>query len=160
MIRKAAIQDASRLAEILIFSKRVAYRTIFNNDKVSFGEMQVLPLALEYVNRPDMLKNVFVYDDIFVKGMMHISAVSGEDTGQISQLYIDPFFQNQNLGSKLLEYGENFLRDLSIPCASLWVLEKNEKARNFYRKKGFIDTGQKKLEQGTSEYILRYEKSI
>ena len=41
-IRKASIQDASRLAEILIFAKRVHYRRIFCNDKVSFGEMQVL----------------------------------------------------------------------------------------------------------------------
>lgn len=46
MIRRAEIKDASRLAEILIFAKRTAYRQIFNNDNVSFNEMQVLDLAL------------------------------------------------------------------------------------------------------------------
>ena len=45
LIRQATISDASRIAEILIFTKRMNYRTIFQNDKVSFGEMQVYPLA-------------------------------------------------------------------------------------------------------------------
>ena len=44
-IRKAEKKDASRLAEILIFAKRTAYRPIFENDYVSFQEMQVLDLA-------------------------------------------------------------------------------------------------------------------
>lgn len=71
-IRKAAPQDASRLAEILIFAKRMHYRSIFHNDKVSFGEMQVLPLAQEYLENEEKTENVWVYDDEFVKGMIHV----------------------------------------------------------------------------------------
>ena len=52
-IRKAEKKDASRLAEILIFAKRTAYRPIFKNDYVSFQEMQVLDLALDFRDRPD-----------------------------------------------------------------------------------------------------------
>ena len=73
MIRKAAIADASRIAEILIFSKRMNYRTIFRNDKVSFGEMQVYPLAKRYIDNPQELDGIWVYDDEFVKGMINIS---------------------------------------------------------------------------------------
>ena len=36
MLRKATMQDVSRIAEIIVFGKRVAYRPIFNNDVVSF----------------------------------------------------------------------------------------------------------------------------
>lgn len=32
-IRKAVVQDASRIAEILIFTKRMNYRKIFHNDR-------------------------------------------------------------------------------------------------------------------------------
>ncbi|MDE5680121.1 MAG: GNAT family N-acetyltransferase, partial [Lachnospiraceae bacterium] len=71
-IRKATIQDVSRLAEILIFTKRMHYREIFHNDKVSFGEMQVYPLAQDYIANPEKLENIWVYDDGFVKGMFHI----------------------------------------------------------------------------------------
>ena len=66
-IRKATPEDASRIAEILIFAKRTNYRSIFCNDKVSFGEMQVYPLAKEYIDCPDKLQNIWVYDDEFVK---------------------------------------------------------------------------------------------
>ena len=44
MIRKATKEDASRLAEIQIYAKRYSYRSIFQNDEVSFNEMQVLKL--------------------------------------------------------------------------------------------------------------------
>ena len=58
-IRRATMGDASRLAEILIFAKRVHYRSIFNDDRVSFGEMQVLPLARAFVANPEALDPFF-----------------------------------------------------------------------------------------------------
>ncbi len=54
-IRKAVAQDASRLAEILIFTKRMNYRKIFQDDRVSFGEMQVYPLAQDYIDYPETI---------------------------------------------------------------------------------------------------------
>ena len=52
MIRRATVEDASRIAEISVFTKRMNYRSIFRNDKVSFGEMQVYPLADAYIHDP------------------------------------------------------------------------------------------------------------
>ena len=98
MIRHAAIADASRIAEILIFTKRMNYRKIFQNDKVSFGEMQVYPLAKNYIDNPDELDGIWVYDDEFVKGVIH------HDGKQIVELYVDSFFENQGIGSKLIKY--------------------------------------------------------
>ena len=69
MIRQATIADASRIAEILIFTKRMNYRKIFRNDKVSFGEMQVYPLAKNYIDHPEELDGIWVYEDEFVKGI-------------------------------------------------------------------------------------------
>ena len=46
MIRKATIKDISRIAEILVFVKRMNYRSIFNDDSVSFGEIQAQVLAV------------------------------------------------------------------------------------------------------------------
>lgn len=47
MIRKAVAKDIPRIAEIIVFGKRVAYRPIFQNDMVSFNEMQVVSTADE-----------------------------------------------------------------------------------------------------------------
>ena len=52
MLRKATMQDVSRIAEIIVFGKRVAYRPIFQNDVVSFNELQVINLIEEYRNNP------------------------------------------------------------------------------------------------------------
>lgn len=70
MIRKATKEDASRLAEIQIYAKRYSYRSIFQNDEVSFNEMQVLKLALFYQSHPGSIDNIYVFDDGIVKGMM------------------------------------------------------------------------------------------
>ena len=143
MIRKATTEDASRIAEISIFTKRLNYRTIFQNDKVSFGEMQVYPLAKTYIDHPEKLEGIWVYDDGFVKGFIHIAGQ------QILELYVDGFFSNHGIGSQLLTFA---VREYG--CTTVWVLEKNTKARRFYRKHGFVATGESKLEEGTDQYII------
>lgn len=144
MIRHATIEDASRIAEILIFAKRMYYRKIFQNDKVSFGKMQVYQLAKDYIDNPDRLENIWVYDDEFVKGMIHI------DGTQIVELYVDTFFENQGIGSILIEFAIEQMK-----CDCLWVLAKNTKAIQFYKRHGFVLTGKKQLEEGTIEYITQ-----
>lgn len=143
MIRRAAVEDASRIAEILVFTKRMNYRKIFQNDKVSFGEIQVYPLAKEYIENPESLENIWVYEDEFVKGMIHI-----EDNG-IAELYVDSFFENQGIGGRLITFAIE-----EKNCDHLWVLEKNADARRFYETYGFTVTGEKQLQEGTEEYLV------
>ena len=143
-IRKAGLEDVSRIAEILIFAKRVRYRDIFHNDRVSFGEMQVLPLAQEYLSGAQSLEFIWVYDDEFVKGMVHV------EDGQLCELYVDPFFQSRGIGSALIRFA---VRERDACC--LWVLEKNREAIRFYERHGFAPTGERMLEEGTPEYIMK-----
>ena len=147
MIRHATIADASRIAEILIFAKRMNYRKIFKNDKVSFGEMQVYPLAKRYIDNSDELKGMWVYDDEFVKGVININGK------QIVELYVDSFFENQGIGSILIKYAIE-----QLDCDFLWVLEKNIKAIRFYQKHGFVITEEKQYERGTIEYIVKMKR--
>ena len=147
MIRQATIADASRIAEILIFTKRVNYRKIFCNDKVSFGEMQVYPLAQSYIDNSDKLDGIWVYDDEFVKGMIHI------EENQILELYVDSFFKNQGIGSKLVQFAVE-----KMNCDFLWVLEKNINAIRFYQRQGFVITEEKQYEEGTTEYIVKMKR--
>lgn len=71
MIRQTTIADVSRIAEILIFTKRINDRKIFHNDSVSFEEIQVYPLAQHYIDHPNTLDRIWVYDHEFVKGMVY-----------------------------------------------------------------------------------------
>ena len=112
-IRKASMQDSSRLAEILILTKRMNYREIFHNDKITFGEMQVYPLAQDYIANSEKLENIWVYDDEFVKGMIHIEG------RELIELYVDSFFQNKGIGTKLIEFAIQ-----TFNVQNLYVLEK------------------------------------
>ena len=147
-IRKADIKDVSRIAEILVFTKRMNYRPIFQNDKVSFGEIQVLPLAQEYLKNPELLDPIWVYDDEFVKGVLHV------EDGQIQELYVDSFFQNHGIGAKLIDFAIQ-----KYQAKSLFVLEKNTGAIRFYERHGFVLTKERQLEPGTTEYIVKMERS-
>ena len=146
MIRKAATGDLSRIAEILVFVKRINYRPIFKNDSYSFGELQVLRVAEKYRD-PDILENILVYDDGIVKGMIHIEG------SEILELYVDHFFQNQGIGAALIEYAKDH-----YPVKSLWSIERNTDAIRFYEAHGFHRTEIKKLEEGTAEYLVKMER--
>ena len=146
MIRKATEEDASRIAEILVFVKRMKYRPIFKDDAYAFVEMQVLPIAKKYVE-DGIIDNMFVYDDGIVKGLIHIEG------NEIVELYVDSFFQGQGIGSALVEYAKE-----QFPITCLWVIENNIDAIGFYEAHGFHLTSTKKLEEGTTEYIVKMER--
>lgn len=112
MIRKARTDDISRIAEILVFVKRMKYRSIFQNDDYSFGELQVLRVAEQYKS-PDVLNNIWVYDDGIVKGMIHIEG------NEVVELYVDYFFQKQGVGAALIEYAKE-----NHSVTYLWALKR------------------------------------
>ena len=145
-IRKATEKDLSRIAEILVFVKRINFRPIFKNDDYSFGELQVLTVAEEYRN-PDILNHVWVYDDGIVKGMIQIK------DQEIKTLYVDAFFQNQGVGAALIEFAKK-----EFPVSFLWAVEKNVGAIRFYERHGFYVTDVRELEEGTTEYLVKLER--
>lgn len=144
MIRQAIMGDISRIAEILVFTKRVNYRKIFHNDLYSFGELQVLPVAGQLQEDPRQLRGIWVYEDDFVKGLIRVREQ------KVVRLYVDSFFAGQGVGGKLLDFAvERF------HVNHLWVLEKNQRAIVFYGRHGFQYRGVWKYEEGTTERLLR-----
>lgn len=148
MLRKAGNMDISRIAEILIFTKRTTYRPIFKNDNVSFNEMQVLK-EIKKLSQPSALDNVYVYDDGIVKATVKIEDI-GEKT-KVSEFFVDPFFQGEGIGTKIL----NTVIEKSKEVF-LYVLDKNERAIRFYVKMGFKYTGEKEEFLNSGFYMLKY----
>ena len=139
MIRKAQNNDLCRIAEILVYAKRLNYRSIFNNDLVSFNEITVLSTIEEmkpYINE------IYLYDDGIVKGLLQLY----ED--EIVKLYVEPFFYNQNIGGQLIEFAKE------NGGKRLWALEKNIRAISFYNRHDFKLNGNRKPEEGTLEYLV------
>ena len=146
MIRKAEPKDISRIAEILVFTKRIKYRSIFHNDEYSFNGLQVIKVADEFKD-PKFLDKIWVYDDGIVKGMIHLEGK------EIAELYVDYFFWKEGIGSKLVEFAKE-----KFDVKSVWTLEKNGDAIRFYEAHGFKLNGKRQLEEGTPEYIVMLER--
>ena len=139
-IRKADRKDLARIAEILVFNYRLNFYPIFKADEYYFDELQVPSLMEKFETELDSL---YVYDDGVVKGFIKIEGT------YIARLFVEPVLQNGSIGSRLLEYAMK-----EHHADHLWALEKNIKAIRFYERHGFVATGEKKLEEGTSEYLI------
>ena len=144
VIRKANMNDLSRIAEIQVFNYRLYFYPIFKSDEYYFDELRVPSLMKEFEAGLDTL---YVYDDGTVKGFIKIEGT------YIARLFVEPVLQNASIGSQLLEYAVK-----EHNADHLWALEKNVRAIRFYERHGFAVTGEKKPEPETAEYLVLLKK--
>lgn len=136
-IRKATSKDISRIAELMVINYRENFFQFFKNEAFYFGELNVLDVAQEYIDNPEMVGNTYVYDDGAVKGMVRLHG------DEIVKLFVEPQFQSQQIGGKLLSFA------MEQKAANwLWVLEYNARGIEFYKRNGFDFTGEKVMEEG------------
>ena len=141
-IRKAQAKDLGRIAEIEVFNYRQNFFPIFKSEWFYFVELTVENVAKRYEN---MLDNIWVYEDVAVHGFV---IKKGDE---IVKLFVEPALQNNGTGAKLLNHV------IELGGRFLWALEKNEGAIRFYQRNGFKLTGDKKLEEDTTEYLVKME---
>lgn len=146
-IRQARIEDAARIAEIEVFNYRMNFYPIFKSDWFYFEELQVPRQMERYKANPALIENTLVYDDSVVKGFVRVK------DGEVEKLFVEPVLQGKAIGAELLEYA---VREKQ--ANHLWALEKNARAIAFYQRHGFFLTGDKKLEEDTTEYLVRMER--
>lgn len=147
-IRRAENTDAARLAEIEVFNYRMNFYPIFKEDQFYFGQLQVPDVMKLYLQDEGLLKRTFVFDDGVVKGFIRIREE------EIEKLFVEPILQGRGIGAALLDFAVR-----EHQARTLWALEKNARAIAFYQRYGFLPTGDKKLEQDTTEYLIRLERA-
>ncbi|SFE49154.1 Ribosomal protein S18 acetylase RimI [Peptostreptococcaceae bacterium pGA-8] len=59
------------------------------------------------------------------------------DLGEVISIYLLPEYMGLGYGKQLLDFVVEQLKEQGYTEAFLWVLEENERARNFYEKYGF-----------------------
>ena len=119
-IRPATANDYSRIAEIYVINNRMVYFPIFKNARFSFVELQVSSYEKKLLH--GKYDHIYVYDDGIIKGFV---IVKGDE---IQKLHVDYFFQNQGIGSLLLDHAIH-----GCNAKFLWTLQKNLRAIQFYK---------------------------
>lgn len=132
-IRKAAENDLSRIAEMIVVNYRMNFFQFFKDEEFYFSELNVFDIAEDF--NEELLHNTYVYDDTAVKGMM---LVSGDE---LVKLYVEPQFQSCGIGAALLDYA---VKNLNVTW--LWALEYNKRGISFYKRNGFQLTGERMIE--------------
>jgi GNAT superfamily N-acetyltransferase len=77
-------------------------------------------------------------------------------------LYIEADRLDTGLGRRLIQTATRWLRTNPFSCATLWVLDSNDRARRFYEKAGWVRDGTMKVDdrEGFSLHEVRYRTSF
>lgn len=80
------------------------------------------------------------------------------DTGELQGIYIHSEYLGKGVGTALMEYLFRLLRKDRYKRATLWVLDTNKKARDFYEKRGWTIEGKTKIvpREGFELHEVRY----
>lgn len=84
-----------------------------------------------------------------------------EDVGEIISIYLLPEYQRNGYGKQMIDFGIDVLRQNKKQFTFLWMMNINQKAKNFYEKCGFAYSGCEKMlsvEKGISE--MKYTISV
>ena len=167
MIRKAFVNDCSRIAEIHVFSWRYAYKEFISMDFL-INEMTVKKRD-EYFHKDLSEENesikTYVYEENnIIKGFMTIGECRDDDknidTFELCGIYIDPLFQRQYIGTKFVKYCIEKALNKNKKEIILWVFEKNNDSIKFYKKMGFEIDGEKKEMKKFNENAIRMNIKI
>ena len=167
MIRKATINDCSRIAEIHVFGWRCAYKDFISLDHL-FNKMTVKKrekIFEEYLSVDRETDETYVYEeDNIIKGFLTIGDCRDDDkdsnTFELQGIYIDPIFQRQHIGSKFVDYCINEAIKRNKKEIVLWVFEKNNDSIEFYKKMGFLPDGKNKLYETFNEKAIRFNRKL
>jgi L-amino acid N-acyltransferase YncA len=167
MIRIANIEDSPRMAEIHVFGWRCAYKDFISLDHLykKFTVKIREEKFKEYLSTKKDDEENFVYEDEnIVKAFFTIGNCRDEDknnkTIELMGIYVDPLFQRQKIGTKIVDYCIKEAISKNKKEIVLWVFEKNNGSVKFYEKMGFNKDGKNKLMENYNEYAVRMIKII
>ncbi|MFW6030753.1 MAG: GNAT family N-acetyltransferase [Halanaerobiales bacterium] len=144
-IRYANINDSDILGDIHSRSLIASFKGIIPDDFISehFSYQRKIGLYKELLTgSPD---TGIIYKDNQAVGMITIGDsryTEREDSLiEIWRIYIIPSHWGKGIGSELMTWGINEIRKKDYKKAELWVLEDNNRVREFYQRFGFRHDG-------------------
>jgi GNAT superfamily N-acetyltransferase len=160
-VRKATADDAPGIARVQERGWQLAYRHVFPAEELDRGGFIQAHRWTERLERPPAGWTTFVaeHDDEIV-GFTSVGPSRDEPgIGELYAIYVDPEQWSTGTGRALIEVAEEQLRS-EYQEVTLWVLEANPRAREFYERGGWSVDGGRKAEArwGVRAPEVRYRK--
>lgn len=163
-IRKATIEDASRLAEIHVYGWRCAYST-FLEERYLYGKMVVSKRIEAFTNAlTSNSEEVYVLvDNGSIKGFLIFGPARDRDklnSFELWGVYVEPTFQRMGFGRHLVNYCVDQARQRGYNEIVLWVFTKNSDSRIFYERLGFTPDGRTERIDFLDQDTMRYSRDL
>jgi ribosomal protein S18 acetylase RimI-like enzyme len=164
-LRSATPGDAHAIATVHVASWRVAYRGLLSD-----GVLDGLSVADRAGLWSDRLQaaaprthTLLVVDGAAVLGFASTGPARDTDdatAGELYAIYLDPGAWDRGHGARLHAGALDRLRLDGFTHARLWVLDGNERALAFYRRQGWADTGETKLDRDLGGSVALRERRL
>lgn len=163
MIREAVVDDAHQIATVQILAWQYVYAGIVNESFLQGMSIEDRTSRWQQILTQNIEDNYVAEDNGKIVGWISFGRSRDEnatDAGEIYGIYILPDCWMRGFGRELMEFAESNLWQQGFSIITLWVLELNDKSRNFYSKVGYSFDGTKKSHFiGEQELqIVRYTK--
>ena len=153
MIRKATSDDLNKISEIASNAWKTNYRGIIEEDFLETRTVEnFVKRGLETKWLEDEKIDTYVFEEnSSIKGFISGNDYNQNDLCEIGRLYVDPEFQNQGIGKKLLEYMKKYYKKNGYKNMVIWTV-KGLPNNNFYKKFGKAIPEEKEYTYGNKKY--------
>jgi len=103
------------------------------------GERTTEEGLLELISRPGV--TIFKCCDKQLAMLGSVLLEEKDDTLYLGMLSVLPGVQTSGIGSRLIQYSETFARERGYRSITITVIDKREELLAWYRRKGFVPTG-------------------
>ncbi|MCL2044808.1 MAG: GNAT family N-acetyltransferase [Oscillospiraceae bacterium] len=165
IIRKALAEDAYEYAALHIACWKAAYKGIISDEylqNMSVDEMG--ERTQQYLQNPgDFLYYCLEFDGSMIGRLVLNKSRDDDkpDAAEIGAMYLLDAYWDKGLGRKMMEFSLEEFQRMGYSEMILWVLEANNRARQFYEKFGFaFDGTMKEMYIDKPHTVLRYTKRI
>lgn len=158
-VRTARSDDARAMASVFIEAWRGAYRGIVDDVVIdSWQPEEVTKWMEELIASTTAHTLVAEFEPGQIAGFTRFGVDEEElESGHIFALYVAPSAGGHGVGRSLLDRALAFIDPHSSRPVTLWVFEKNQRARRFYTAAGFVPDGASRVEAafGAPEIKMR-----
>lgn len=160
MVRWAAVDDAAALADVHVSSWQKAYAGVFPESFLNGLDRE--RRTRWWRRHIEEGARVLVSEAEDVVGFCSFGFSGDEGWGEIFAIYVHPDHWGDGHGYDLLLAGEDALVEQGHQRALLWVLEDNDRGREFYERHGWSVGKPIRVEEigGVQVTELRYEKDL
>ncbi len=166
-IEPASVGDIQKVANVHVRAWQWAYRGLMPDGYLDSLSVDRRALAWEVLLHDETIPAPYLaYRGTSAVGLAHAHTSrdtgASATTGEVTSIYLLPEYVGQGIGWRLWLTALDQLRASHHGIVTVWVLETNERGRNFYERAGLVADGETKMHSlgGSAITEVRYRGAL